>query len=251
MSKHETFILTPLTTVLEEMITATSGISNGIETYPLWDYVLQATFTKMTGFQEQKIKCIDWELATNGYDYRVLFVKEVNGRGTYSTYDSKNGVYNALISEIARYLGIKIRDVIADLRNEIKIEPTEAVKNSLNNTKVIHCRQRDYDEFLNCDKEFSAQFFIMPDPNAKKAKMLGENLEKRYNDEVYRNRNRIAHNTLSYQQNLPELAGLKNENYLSRNYFFWFAVLVSIDQLFMGLYEKYRDCLKNNSYFEE
>lgn len=251
MSKHEAFILTPLTTVLEEMITATSGINDGIETYPLWDYVLQATFTKMTGFQEQKMKCIDWELATNGYDYRISFVDEVKNRGTYSNYESKNGVYNALISEIARYLGRDTRDVITDLQNEIIIKPKEAVKQLLNNTKVIRCRQRDYDEFLNCDNEFLHQYFVLPDPKAKKAKMLGENLEKRYKDEIYRNRNRIAHNTLSYQQNLPELDSLRNENDLSRNYFFWFTVLVSIDELFIAMYRKYSDCLKNYSYFEE
>ncbi len=251
MSKHEAFILTPLTTVLEEMITATSGINDGIETYPLWDYVLQATFTKMTGFQEQKVKCIDWELATNGYGYRISFVEEVKNRGTYSNYESKNGVYNALIGEIARYLGRDIRDVITDLQNEIIIKPKEAVKQLLSNSKVIHCRQRDYDEFLNCDNEFLNQFFVLPEQKAKKAKMLGENLEKRYKDEIYRNRNRIAHNTLSYQQNLPELDGLRNENDLSRNYFFWFTVLVSIDELFIGMYKKYSDCLKNYSYFEE
>ncbi len=68
---------------------------------------------------------------------------------------------------------------------------------------------------------------------------------------VYRNRNRIAHNILSYQQNLPELDGLRNENDLSRNYFFWYTVLVSIDELFIGMYKKYCDCLKNYSYFEE
>ncbi len=251
MSKHEFFILTPLTTVIEEMITASSGVNDGIEAYPLWDYILQATFTKMTGFQEQKMKCIDWELATNGYEYRISFVDEVKNRGTYSNYDSKNGVYNALISEIARYSGKEIRDVVIGLSNDITIDPKEIVKRLLDNTKVIQCRQRDYDEFLGCDSEFLNQVFVLPEVNAKKAKMLGPNLEKRYKEEIYRNRNRIAHNTLSYQQNLPELDSLRNENALSRNYFFWFSVLVLIDEMFTGMYKKYADCLKNYSYFEE
>ncbi len=249
MSKHEAFILTPLTTVLEEMISATSGINDGIETYPLWDYVLQATFTKMTGFQEQKMKCIDWELATNGYDYRVSFVDEVKNRGTYSNYDSKNNVYNALISEIARYLGKDPKDVISELKRDIIISPIETVKQLLDDTLLIHSRQRDYDEFLKCNSEFLDQFFI--ETTAKKEKMLGEKLEKRYKDEIYRNRNRIAHNTLSYQQNLPELDSLRSENDLSRNFFLWFAVLIAIDEMFVGMYKKYSDCLKNYSFFEE
>jgi len=63
-------------------------------------------------------------------------------------------------------------------------------------------------------------------------------------------RNRIAHNTLSYQQNLPDLDGLKNESRYSRNYFFWFAILVLIDEIFMEFYREYSKCLENNSYFE-
>ena len=38
--------------------------------HPLYDYVLQTTFLKMTGSQEQKLKCIQWELATDDYEYR-------------------------------------------------------------------------------------------------------------------------------------------------------------------------------------
>lgn len=36
MSKHEFFILTPLTTVIEEMITASSGVNDGIEAWVLY-----------------------------------------------------------------------------------------------------------------------------------------------------------------------------------------------------------------------
>jgi hypothetical protein len=31
---------------------------------------MQSIFIKMTGFQEQKLKCIVWELATDDYEYR-------------------------------------------------------------------------------------------------------------------------------------------------------------------------------------
>jgi len=69
-NNHNSFILTSITKILEEAISTTIGIGDGIETYALYDYVMQSVFLKMTGAQEQKMKCICWELATNNYGYR-------------------------------------------------------------------------------------------------------------------------------------------------------------------------------------
>ena len=44
MSKHDKFILMPMNTILKDAILATSGIGNGIETYPLCDYIIQSIF---------------------------------------------------------------------------------------------------------------------------------------------------------------------------------------------------------------
>jgi hypothetical protein len=54
MPKHTDFILSPITDILREVVSANAGIGNGIETYPLSEYILQSAFLKMTGFQEQK-----------------------------------------------------------------------------------------------------------------------------------------------------------------------------------------------------
>lgn len=67
---HKKFILSPLSDILKNATSATFGLRNGIETYPTFDYILQSVFLKMTGAQEQKMKCICWELATYDYDYR-------------------------------------------------------------------------------------------------------------------------------------------------------------------------------------
>ena len=85
----------------------------------------------------------------------------------------------------------------------------------------------------------------------KKAKLFESRMSDYYNNDLYHHRNRIAHNTLSYQQNLPELESLKNETDFSRNYFFWFAILTLIDEIFMVLYKEYSNYIKLNSYFEE
>lgn len=251
MSKHETFILTPITSVLEEMIAATSGLDSGIETYPLWDYILQSTFTKMTGFQEQKIKCIDWELATNGYDYRRIFLENVKNRGTYSTYESKQTVYNVLLDEIARYSRKSKSEIVGEMKTNNDINSRDMVQSILDDTNVKFCKQREYVAFTRCDNQFCNQFWIVPNTSEKTAKLFGSRLCSYYKDDLYHHRNRIAHNTLSYQQNLPEFEMLKNETDYSRNYFFWFAILVLIDEIFMALYRDYSDYTKKSSYFEE
>ncbi len=58
-------------------------------------------------------------------------------------------------------------------------------------------------------------------------------------ESLYKQRNRVAHNTLSYQQNLPTLKTLLNENYQYDNYFIYFSILVLIDNIFISLYEHY------------
>lgn len=249
MSKHEKFILTPITIVIEEMIAATSCIGDGIETYPLWDYIIQSTFTKMTGFQEQKVKCIDWELATNGFDYRRIYIEEVKNRGTYSTYDAKKQVYNALVSEIVRYSGVSRKDLITELKKR-RIEPDKIIEQIFRDTNVVRSKQREYSEFLTkCKTEINNQYYIVPDEKSKSVKLFESSLQSHYENELYRQRNRIAHNTLSYQQNLPDLETLR-EDELSRNYFFWFSILVLIDEIFMDLYRYYAQCVKDNSYFD-
>ena len=68
MSKHRDFILMPIDKILKEAIFATNAVGFTIKAYPLYDYIMQSIFIKMTGFQEQKLKCIVWELATDDYD---------------------------------------------------------------------------------------------------------------------------------------------------------------------------------------
>lgn len=250
MSKHEKFIMTPITSIIEEMITATSCIGKGIETYPLWDYILQATFTKMTGFQEQKLKCIDWELATNGFEYRIRYLESIQEKGTYSTFKAKNKVYNALVDEILRLSGRDKTEYITELKNSRKIQPRQTVQSLLEGTNIIYSHQRNYSDFIKCDAEFKEQFFVLPQQKDANVPLFQSSLQSRY-EELYKHRNRVAHNTLSYQQNLPDLEMLKGENNLSRNYFFWFSVLFLIDEIFIELYQDYMKYLMCNSYFED
>jgi hypothetical protein len=63
---------------------------------------------------------------------------------------------------------------------------------------------------------------------------------------LYSHRNRCAHNTLSYQENLPTLKTLLKSNPKDDNYFVRFTLLILIDKIFVALYKKYESLLEEN-----
>lgn len=99
-SSQRKFILTPLVSILRDTVTACNGIGHGIETQSLGEYVLQTTFLKMTGAQEQKLKCICWEMATNDFDYRYQYLKK--NYGECSSYADKSSIYRDLVEMIVK-----------------------------------------------------------------------------------------------------------------------------------------------------
>lgn len=62
-----------------------------------------------------------------------------------------------------------------------------------------------------------------------------------YENLVYQHRNRTAHNTVAYQKNLPALETLSGKNYYLSNYFFRFAIILVMDEVFVRLYRQYLD----------
>lgn len=94
--------------------------------------------------------------------------------------------------------------------------------------------QNSYSQFLK-SKIIEEEQYLKDGKN-----LLGEKLKNEY-EELYNQRNKIAHNTLSYQQNLPDFNILKNEKEYSRNYFLWFAILLLIDNIFIEMYKLYQD----------
>ena len=121
---HTNFILSPITDILKDVVSASAGIGNGIETFPLCDYVMQSVFLKMTGFQEQKMKCVCWELATVDYEYRYEFTKIPLGE--CSSFKEKQSIYKGLIEQIKkRSTNYQILNdgqknlIIAKINNEI------------------------------------------------------------------------------------------------------------------------------------
>ena len=88
--KHTKFIFTPVSEILKDCVNATKGLSMGVETYPLCDYIMQTTFLKMTGASEQKLKCILWEIATNDFEFRYDFL---SSKTSYCSAQSELGLF--------------------------------------------------------------------------------------------------------------------------------------------------------------
>lgn len=86
---HTSFILEPLENILKKGITPGTAIDDGINAFPIGEYFMQSLFLRMTGAQEQKMKCICWELATNNYQYRYEFLKN-KSYGECSSYKDKH-----------------------------------------------------------------------------------------------------------------------------------------------------------------
>lgn len=66
-----------------------------------------------------------------------------------------------------------------------------------------------------------------------------------YNEIIYKHRNRCAHNLKSYQDNLPTLSTIISDTYKYENYFFRFAIVILIDEIFIRLFNKYKAELIN------
>lgn len=287
MSKHDKFILTPITSVLNEAVVASYGVGTGIESYSISDYIMQSLFLKMTGFQEQKMKCISWEMATNDFNYRRKLLSNEDKLGEHSTYTAKCAIYkrlNSVIRELDENYSISDKFN----KDEILEDSINQVKSIFTNSNLAVWHQKTFDYFSNDIITSSDQFMVddrnlfkgiqkdkklptppdsskykLDNPNSKKAydDKLKEYKEKKtkYEDDIrfnlqakyqnlYNQRNKLAHNVISYQDNLPTLKTLQAEDEESRNYFVWFAILVLIDNIFMQMYKIYLAALEKEVY---
>ena len=259
MSKHTDFILKSITEILQGATISCKSVGFGIEGFPLNEYVLQSVFLKMTGFQEQKMKCICWELATNDYEYRYsTFYSARNSIGECSCLDEKNKVYNCLIEQVRKKRGDDTYEILSDEKYNIFNEAKRQEIEILNNSSFSIWNDNVYKEFINISNTIQKECF----EKSSKQKTFTlfrpkcDNCSKHINckniglvdifEILYRNRNRCAHNTTSYQHNLPTLDSLRDSRYKYENYFVWFLVLIYIDDLIRIVYKDYLLAIEND-----
>ena len=241
-SEHSEFILSPLVDLLKNGLSACKGTGDGIESFPLCEYVTQSLFLKLTGAQEQKIKCICWDLATVDYEYRYEFLNNKN-YGECSNWNSKNGVYNDLISAIQKidisFIPSQIFDSVFLTRLLDKI--LQIYENSVLNVwlkRELCFYKANYSSIIS-----ARQIAQIKQPNSKTYPLFQSLLKDKFEEIVYKHRNRCAHNTLSYQINKPDFNVLAKDNYEYNSYFFRYAIIILIDSILMSLFNKYLSIL--------
>ena len=252
MRKHETFILTPIANILKEAQFALAPLEGNINNYPLFDYVMQSLFLKMTGFQEQKLKCISWELATDDYALRYERYK-LRPLGECSSYKDKLVVFGDLVSNLE-----KIKPGCALLsdseRSQIMTSTKDEIIEFCSQSPISGWVEKSLSEFKSLFEKCGTECVLYMN-KGKVTEILGhcENCKKKSNpcklaklkalkdifDIAIRHRNRCAHNISSYQQNLPALEELQKEEYVLENYLVRFAILLIIDKVFVALFRKY------------
>lgn len=230
---HISFIRRPIAMYLQEAADACSNLGDGIENYSIIGFVLQTCFLNMTGASEQKMKCICWEVATDDYEFRYEWLK--TSIGEYSAYADKNGVYKMLINQIRRenptyeFSDKDCEEVIKEVAKEFE--------DIIADTPLALWSDRLYNEARAMMSQFTIGNFATDDNLLVDTKDV--KVQTIYTDYLYKQRNRLAHNAMSYQENLPSLKSLAVSNGRYENYYLWFALLMVIDGIFRRLFEVY------------
>lgn len=228
MKLEEKFIYTPIETIMEEAVCACISIGDGIETYPVSEYVFQSLFLKMTGSQEQKLRCICWYIASFDYQFRYEYLDKYKDLHQFSALNDKTVVYGFIKDFIQRHDNKKA--IIKDAEKDKIISDVVAnIVNVFGTSSLKEWNKRQYQAF----KVWAS--VVDRGEVANGTKLLTGKLKDMY-DELYYNRNRYAHNTLSYQQNLPSMKSLVKgkEN---GNYYEWFFLLILLDKIFVNRFE--------------
>ncbi len=242
---HIPFIQKPASDIVKEAIWSLNATNGGIEVYPLCGYLLHSLFLKLTGSQEQKLKCICWEMACRDFYYRYERL-ERNRYSECSDYKDKNMVYNDLLDEIRKHdEAFVVNDTMKD---DILAEWRTTIQNLFEKSLMVICFNKKYEEFqklisrvnrkwiMNNTQLLSNKDNLAPD---EKVATCGLALKELFDKYVYPERNRCAHNTRSYQQNLPSFKGMMAEEYKLHNYFLFMSVILLLDKIYMKLFEIY------------
>ena len=234
--KHEEFILSPIEQILEDAANVTKLLNKRIEAFPLNDYILRSVFLEMTGFQEQKFKCIAWDIATENFEFRFDYLRNYAGN-YFSNYDEKNKLYNKLIEILGGSVGL------SKTEKKLILDDAKArIKSIIEKSNLKDWNRRDYKVFIdNIAVEINEKEIAL-DKHLFKKKGSTQEIYKK----LYLNRNRVAHNIPSYQQNLPKFKILEDEKFGYSNYFVWFYILIVIDRIMINLYKKIIENLRNS-----
>lgn len=247
---HIPFILKPAAEMVKEAVWSLNSTNGGIEAYPLSGYLLHSLFLKLTGGQEQKLKCICWEMACRDYDYRYERL-ERNRYSECSDYKDKNTVYNDILGEIHKYDEEFVVDDV--MKDNIILEWRTTTEQLFDSSLMAVCFKKSYDAYKVIVAGVNRKWIMdntqlltnkanLPAPEMTDTCGLG--LKELFEKYVYAERNRCAHNTRSYQHNLPSLKAMMADDYKLHNYFLYMSIMLLMDTIYVKLFDIYLEKLK-------
>lgn len=228
--EHITFIKSDLSDILSNVVQSTNLLGTGMEAFAVNNYILQSLLLQLTGAQEQKLKCICWELASNDLEYRyeTYYQKRWN-LGQCSKLEDKNTVYKALWDAT----GKNKFDESARIFNFLK----DKMYSIFNASNIVSFHQQEWETYINFVANIKNIESIVL--NDRGQLFTNEELRNLY-EQLYRMRNQCAHNLQSFQFNLPSLRKLSDNSYTKyNNIFTFFLVLLLIDEAFKFLFSEY------------
>ena len=232
---HTDFIISDIFDVVDDAIMSTSSIGQNIAHYSLCEYLFQSVFLRLTGYQEQKLKCILWEIASDDLDFRYKYLSGSVKVNECSQLSDKNIVYNIL----KKTLEDKNHPFLFPDEIEINRQISEIKDNLISKFETSVFRKwlpREYSRFI----EFSSNIRYKRDGYfTLKSIFGGDNYLNEAFDKLYRHRNRCAHNLLSYQSNVPKLLDFTKDADGSDNYFTRILLLCMIDNVFARMFKFY------------
>ena len=232
---HTDFIISDIFDVVDDAIMSTSSIGQNIAHYSLCEYLFQSVFLRLTGYQEQKLKCILWEIASDDLDFRYKYLSGSVKVNECSQLSDKNIVYNIL----KKTLEDKNHPFLFPDEIEINRQISEIKDNLISKFETSVFRKwlpREYYRFI----EFSSNIRYKRDGYfTLKSIFGGDNYLNEAFDKLYRHRNRCAHNLLSYQSNVPKLLDFTKDVDGSDNYFTRILLLCMIDNVFTRMFKFY------------
>ena len=227
------FILSPIANILSEATDTLVVVNDGMYGYQLADWVMPTVFLRMTGAQEQKLKCICWDFWTLDLEWRnQRYGKKI---GEMSCYDEKNHLCQDLIQFLLR--AKRGFNPVSDIDRESLMQGAYNDVVSICGDSLLKDWFSDsFKVFEDVTPAFNKENFVVW--NAQKNKYVDlfiEDLRNAY-EALYFHRIRCAHNSTSFQSNLPKFEVLSGSNAVYENYFIRFYLLILLDKLFIQIY---------------
>lgn len=257
---HSAFIETPLIDILKKGVQACSPLGVEDHSEPMKEYFLSSLFICMMVAQVKKLKCICWELATHDYSFRHDYLKNIRDSkryGDFSSFSQKDNIYKALLRQLFLLNeGKRPSCRCLDKYGEFSQNTCREIKEQLKKEPLCYWLQKeirdleDTDIMENPDNgPYSPEDLPSSKKEWKECCLFRNDLQSIYSPLVEDHQDRCVYNLTSVQNHLPNLDQLKKPDYPQQNYVYRFVILILIDEIFIELYQKYKELVERSPWY--